>query len=61
MEFDNLNLSKSLHCTKAFPLRGRWQPKGLTDEVLPQFVFAGSNTVFQRILHTSSVKNQIDF
>jgi len=25
---------------KAFPLRGRWQPEGLTDEVFAHLVFA---------------------
>ena len=61
MEFDKIEFGEQMHRTKAFPLRGRWQPKGLTDEVSPQFVFTGNNTVFQRIPHTSSVKNRIDF
>ena len=50
-----------MYYTKAFSLRRRWQPEGLTDEVLLVIVFAGSYTTFQRIPHTSSVKNQMDF
>ncbi len=37
-------ISVSLSEPQSLPLRGRWQPEGLTEEAIEQFVFAEAQT-----------------